>query len=147
MDKTDLKSRLLDMTRADYEASREKFQSLAAEARVSGDETVERDQQSQAEAAGEMAAAWDEAMHDDEARLKRLQELDFGPKDEVTEGAAVQLDDRLLVVCVSTQEFDFDGKRAMGISPAAPIFTAMRGLVEGDSFTFNGTAHEIVAIH
>lgn len=147
MDKTDLKSRLLDMTRADYEAAREKFQSLAAEARVSGDETVERDQQSQAEAAGEMAAAWDEAMHDDEARLKRLQELDFGPKEEVTEGAAVLVDERLLVVCVSTQEFDFDGKRAMGISPAAPIYKAMRGLSEGDSFTFNGTAHEIVAIH
>ncbi|TNF21739.1 MAG: hypothetical protein EP318_05530 [Rhodobacteraceae bacterium] len=147
MDKTDLKSRLLEMARADFDAAREKFQSLAAEARVSGDETVERDQQSQAEAAGEMAAAWDEAMHDDEARLKRLQEIDFGPKDEVTDGAAVLVDDRLLVVCVSTQEFDYDGKRAMGISPAAPIYKAMRGLGEGDSFTFNDTAHEIRAIH
>jgi len=147
MDKSDLKTRLLDMTQADYDAAREKFQSLAAEARVSGDETVERDQQSQAEAAGEMAAAWDEAMHDDEARLKRLQELDFGPKDEVTEGAAVEVDDRLLVVCVSTQEFDFDGKRAMGISPAAPIYKAMRGLGEGDSFSFNGTSHDIIAVH
>lgn len=147
MDKTELKTRLMDMTQADYDAAREKFQSLAAEARVSGDETVERDMQSQAEAAGEMAAAWDEAMHDDEARLKRLKEIDFGPKEQVTDGAAVEVDGRLLVVSVSTQEFEFNGQKAMGISPAAPIYKAMQGLGEGDSFTFNGAEHEIAAIH
>lgn len=147
MDKTKLKTRLLEMTQADYDAARQKFQSLASEARISGGETVERDQQSRAEAAGEMAAAWDEAMHDDEARLNRLAEIDFGPKNAVTDGAAVLVDDRLLVVSVSTQEFDFDGQRAMGISPAAPIYKAMQGLSEGDSFTFNGSDHQIRAIH
>lgn len=147
MDKTKLKSRMIELAQADFEASREKFESLAAEARVPGDEPLERDQQSRAESTGEMAAAWDEAMHDDDARLKRLREIDFGAKEDVTEGAAVEIDGRLLVVSVSTQEFDFEGKKAMGISPAAPIYQAMSGMRAGDSFSFNGADHEIKGIH
>lgn len=147
MDKNALKARLLELTQADYDASREKYQSTVAEARVARGETVERDQQSQAEAAGELAAAWDEAMHDDEARLNRLQEIDFGPREEVGEGAAVQVDDRLLVVCVSTPEFEFDGQTAMGISPAAPMYKAMMGRGEGETFTFNGRDHEIKGVY
>lgn len=147
MDKSALKTRLLELAQADYDASREKYQATVAEARVARGETVERDQQSQAEAAGELAAAWDEAMHDDEARLARLSEIDFGPKDEVSEGAVVQFDDRLLIICVSTPEFEFDGQRAMGISPAAPIYKAMAGRSAGDIFAFNGTDHEIKGVY
>lgn len=147
MDKTALKTRLLELTRADYEAAREKYETLVAEARVTGDEPLERDQQSRAESNGELAAAWDEAMHDDEARLQRLNEIDFGTKSEVELGAAVELDGRVLVVCVATPEFELEGKTVMGISPAAPIFQAMQGLGAGDSFDFNGTSHDITAVH
>lgn len=147
MDKSALKTRLMELTQADYDASREKYEATVAEARVARGETVERSEQSQAEAAGELAAAWDDAMHDDEARMGRLNEIDFGAKTEVSEGAAIQLDDRLLVVCVSTPEFEFEGHRAMGISPAAPIYKAMAGLVAGDIFAFNGTDHEIKAVY
>ncbi len=147
MDKSVLKTRLLELTRADYEAAREKYETLVAEARVTGDEPLDHDQQSRAESNGELAAAWDEAMHDDEARLRRLNEIDFGAKEEVTAGAAVELDGRMLVVCVATPEFDLDGRKVMGISPAAPIFRAMRGLGAGDSFEFNDTRHEITAVY
>lgn len=147
MDKIALKTRLLDITKADYEAAREKYEALAAEARISGDETVERDQQSQAEASGELAAAWDDAMHDDEARIARLNEISFAPKTDVTEGAVVLLDGRVLVICVATPEFEFNGQTLMGISPAAPIYKAMKGLEAGDIFAFNGTDHEISEIH
>ncbi|MGY3438972.1 MULTISPECIES: hypothetical protein [unclassified Marinovum] len=147
MNKTELKSRLQELAKADYDAARQKYETLAAEARVSGDETIDRDQLSQAESTGELAAAWDEAMHDDEARIKRLDEIDFGPKTEVEAGAAVEMDGRVLVVCVSTQEFEFEGQKTMGISPAAPIFRAMKGLGAGDSFSFNDTDHKISAVH
>ncbi|MDA7429294.1 hypothetical protein PGB28_12555 [Primorskyibacter aestuariivivens] len=147
MDKTALKTRLLELAQSDYEDARAKYQSTVADARVARGETVERSEQSQAEAAGELAAALDEAMHDDEARLTRLSEIDFAARDTVGEGAAVHLDDRLLVVCVSTSEFDFDGLRTMGISPAAPIYKAMADLGAGDSFTFNGTEHEIKGVY
>lgn len=147
MNKPELKTRLQQLAQADYEAARQKYETLAAEARVPDDETVDRDQLSQAEATGEMAAAWDEAMHDDEARIKRLDEIDFGPKTEVETGAVVELDGRVLVVCVSTQEFEFEGQKTMGISPAAPLFRAMKGLGAGDSFSFNDTDHTISAVH
>lgn len=147
MDKSALKTRLLELTRADYEAAREKYEALAADARLAGDEPVETDQQSRAESTGELAAAWDEAMHDDEARLRRLDDIDFGAKQEVTPGAAVELDGRMLVVCVATPEFEFEGRTVMGISPAAPIFRAMQGLAAGDSFEFNGRDHQITAVH
>ncbi|WP_323766011.1 hypothetical protein [Marinovum sp.] len=147
MDKSAIKTRLLELTRDDYDAAREKYETLVAEARVPGNEPLEHDQQSRAESNGELAAAWDEAMHDDEARLRRINEIDFGAKDEITPGAAVELDGRVLVVCVATPEFEVDGQTVMGISPAAPIFRAMEGLGAGDSFDFNGARHEIIAVH
>lgn len=147
MDKSAIKTRLLELTRDDYEAAREKYETMVAEARVPDNEPLEHDQQSRAESNGELAAAWDEAMHDDEARLRRLNEIDFGAKQEVTTGAAVELDGRVLVVCVATPEVEVEGRTVMGISPAAPIYRAMEGLSAGDSFEFNGARHEIAAVH
>ena len=70
-----------------------------------------------------------------------LGRIDFGPKDEVTEGAAVNIGGRWFVIGVATDAFECDGRTFMGISAEAPIYQAIAGAGAGD-----GHAHALRAL-
>lgn len=138
MDKAALKERMLALEEAELAHAREKYAEFISDARLDRTESHESDEISRAEFAGEMAEAFDQPVHDHLEKLSHLKALDFGPKTEVGEGAVVRLGQRWFVVAVSTARFEHDGETLMGISTAAPIYGAMEGLAEGESFTFNG---------
>ncbi len=66
--------------------------------------------------------------------------------DHVQFGSLVETDHLNLMVAAAHETMEVDGKSVLGISTAAPIFSKMRGLTEGDSFEINGKKHTIKAI-
>ena len=86
----------------------------------------------------DLAAAFDTPVQTHHAKIDVIENLDFALKDEVEPGAVVSFNGRHFIVAVSTTRFDVEGRTYMGISTQSPIYNAMKGLSEGDSFTFNG---------
>lgn len=86
----------------------------------------------------ELAAAFDHPVHTHQAKIAAIEGIDFGITERVEPGAVVSFNNRHFVVAVSTTKFQVDGITVMGISVQSPIYQAMEGLKEGDSFTFQG---------
>ena len=146
IEKERLRAAMLALEEAELAHAREAYEEYLREAKLDRTEPVESGDQAQAEAAGELAAALDHPVHDHAEKLARLQEIDFGPKQSVAEGAAITVAGRNFVVAVSTTKFTCDGIDFMGISPQAPLYAALEGLGVGDVAEFNGRALEIEAV-
>ena len=146
MDKARLKQRMLELEQAELDHAREKYLSFIADAKIDRSEPVESGDAAAAEAAGELAEAFDQPVHIHADKLAHLREVDFGPKTTVEEGAVVRFGGRSFVVCISTDRFEHDGETFMGISTAAPIYDAIKGLEAGDTATFNGREIEVEAV-
>lgn len=138
MDKAHLKETMLKLTEAELAQATKKYAQFLGSARLDRSETIESDEQAQAEAAADLAEAFDDQVHGYQDKIARLCQIDFGPRAEVSEGAAIELGDRHLVVAVSTGAFECEGKSFVGISTTAPIFAAMEGKRAGESCTLNG---------
>lgn len=146
MDKAGLRQRMLELEQAELDHAREKYVSFIADAKIDRSEPVETGDAALAEAAGELAEAFDQPVHVHADKLAHLREIDFGPKTVVEEGAVVRFGGRNFVVSVSTARFEHDGESFMGISTQAPIYDALRGLGAGDTAQFNGREIEIEAV-
>lgn len=138
MDKTRLKETMLKLTEADLAQANTKYEQFLSSARLDRTETIESDEQAQAETAADLAEAFDDKVHDYEEKLTRLRVIDFDAKTDVSEGAVVDLGRRHLVVAVSTGEFESGGETYIGISTASPIYKALEGLRAGATATFKG---------
>ncbi|WP_366183957.1 hypothetical protein [Flavobacterium ovatum] len=83
-----------------------------------------------------------------------LREMEFlktlNPEKESTivePGALVVTDKLTLYICVSIEQIEVQGHTVYGISTKAPIYAAMRGLKNGDKFSFNETEYQIKSIY
>jgi transcription elongation GreA/GreB family factor len=147
MNKSHVKETMLALTEADMAQAEQKYRVFLASARLDRSETIESDEQAQAETAADLAEAFDDRAHDYAAKLAVLNRIDFDPKDEVTPGAVVQVGDRFLVIGVSTAAFECQGQAFIGISTAAPIYAALEGKSSGDTCTFNGRELIVSEVH
>lgn len=75
--------------------------------------------------------------------LAAIDALDVSVTDTVRPGAIVAFGGDHYVVGVASGSFDCDGRSYEGIAPASPVFEAIQGLHEGDSFEFHGTEHRL----
>lgn len=131
---------MLALEESELAHAKEAYEEYLREARLDQTETVDLDNQAQAETASKLAVALDMPVHDHAEKLEHLREIDFGPKTEVTEGAVIDIGGRLFVISVATAEFSCQGQKVMGISTQAPLYQALEGLSAGDSADVNGRA-------
>lgn len=146
INKTHLREAMLTLTGAKLAQAHKTYDSFLMSAILGRSETIESDEQAQAESAADLAEAFGDREHAAEATIAALQTVDFGPKRAVSPGAVVRFGERLLVVAVSTAEFECQGKKFIGISTAVPIYQALKGKVRGEDREFNGRKlhlHEI----
>ena len=129
---------MLSLETAALHSARDHYLDYVATARLDRTETIENDEQAQAEVASDLAEALDDTLHDYADKLDKLKMIDFGPKSTVDEGAVVKLSGRYYVIAVSTSKFTCHGRELMGISTMAPIFDAIGGAQAGDTVQFNG---------
>ncbi|MCB1449346.1 MAG: hypothetical protein KDJ67_04380 [Nitratireductor sp.] len=147
MDKSHVKKTMLALTEAELAQAEQKYQVFLAAARLERNETIDASEQSQAEAAADMAAAFDDKAHDHSAKAAVINSIDFGPKDAVGPGAVAKIGNRYLVVGVSTAAFKCQGEDFIGISTAAPIYAALEGKTAGETCSFNGRDLLVSEVH
>lgn len=143
IDKQHLRETMLKLTEAELTQAEKNYQRFLQSARLDRTEPIESDEQAQAETAADLAEAFDDNAHEHQAKLRAIRELDFGPKSKVEPGAAVDIGERFLIVGVSTAEFECQGHRFIGVSPAAPIYSELEGKSAGDICEFNGRTFEV----
>lgn len=129
---------MLSLETAALHSARENYLDYVATARLDRSETIENDEQAQAEVASDLAEALDDTLDDYADKLDKLRTIDFGPKSAVTEGALVRLSGRYFVIAVSTSKFVCHGQELMGISTTAPIYEAIEGARPGETVEFKG---------
>ncbi len=137
-DKGHVRETMLSLETAALHSARENYLDYVATARLDRTETIENDEQAQAEVASDLAEALDDTLDDYADKLDRLRLIDFGPKSAVAEGALVKLSGRYFVIAVSTSKFVCHGQELMGISTMAPIYQAIEGARAGETVKFNG---------
>ena len=137
-DKGHVRETMLSLETAALHSARENYLDYVATARLDRTETIENDEQAQAEVASDLAEALDDTLDDYADKLDRLRLIDFGPKSAVAEGALVKLSGRYFVIAVSTSKFVCHGQELMGISTMAPIYQAIEGARAGETVQFNG---------
>ena len=133
-----LRDKMLTLEAAELATAQEHYDRFLAEAKLDAREQHDNSDIAEARENADLAAAFDHPVKDHHAKIDALENLDFSVTDTVEPGAVVAFGTRHVVVSVSTAEFDVDGVSYMGISPQSPIYLAMAGLSQGDSFTFGG---------
>lgn len=147
IDKDHLRQTMLALTEADLAQAHKTYERFLASARLDRFEPIESDEQAQAETAADLAEAFDDREHAAEAKIAALTALDFGPKTQVEPGAVVRFGERYLVIGVSTAEFECQGNRFVGVSPAAPIYEALEGKRQGEDCEFRGRKLHIQEVY
>lgn len=78
--------------------------------------------------------------------LYDLKNMNYGPKDSVTEGAYVRTSNHHFFIGAPTVPFDFGDISVVGISTVSPIYLRMQGLKAGAQFSFRGHDYKILEI-
>jgi hypothetical protein len=137
---------MLELEQQQFEASKEAYLDYVSSARLDRTEPIETDELAQAAFARDLSEAFDEPVHAHAEKIAKLQRIDFGPKSIVEEGAIIRVAGRQFVVAVATDRFSCDGIELMGISTAAPLYSAIEGRRAGETFNFNGRDLKIGAV-
>ncbi|KPP86283.1 MAG: Protein of unknown function (DUF2924) [Rhodobacteraceae bacterium HLUCCA08] len=138
MDKQALKAAMLALEAAELQEAREHYEAYLQESRLAENEPHERDEMASARIAADLAHGFDAPIHDHEAKIMALRDMDFAPRDSVGPGAVVSWNGRNFVVAVATQRFEVDGETYMGISMDSPVYRKIDGLAAGETFEMNG---------
>lgn len=77
---------------------------------------------------------------------KALYQIPKEAKQQVEHGAVVITDKQRFFIAVGLGKLDMDGESYYVISALAPIYAAMKGKKEGETFTFNTIKHTIKTI-
>lgn len=147
MDKGKVRKVMLALTSEELGHANEKYAEYFAASKPVDDETVVQDEQAQAWTQADLAQSFEQPVQAASHKLKAVRALDFGPKDLVEPGAIVELDGKYLVIGVSTDRFTCDGLEMMGLSQAAPIYSAIDGLAAGETGEFRGRTLKVDAIY
>lgn len=136
--KATLRDRMLSLEAEELTAAKEHYERFVKDAQLDLREHYDNSEIAEARENADLAAAFDHPVKDHHSKIDALENLDFSMTDKVGPGAVVSFGGRHVVISVSTATFDHDGVSYMGISPQSPIYQAMKGLEEGDSFMFHG---------
>lgn len=85
-----------------------------------------------------------------EDMLITFSNTDFnGGKKTIQEGALVKVEDKTVLISIPLGELPMreEVEKVFAISSEAPIYKAMKGLKEGDSFIFNDKNHKILEVY
>lgn len=115
-------------------------------ARLDPDSSFSVDDQSQADAAGDLGGLYEDVAERQHSTVAQAENLDFAPTSEIQPGAIVVLDDNHYVVGVVSSPFECDGITYEGMTTDAPLYDALKGLHAGDTVTFAATEHRIDSV-
>jgi len=99
---------------------------------------------------GELMADFERAnemMNETQQAHKNFEATNWSRKSVVCQGALVKTDSLHFLISVSLGEVSLGNKgNCYVISPKAPLFLAMEGKTEGETFVFNDKSYKIVGV-
>jgi|JI10StandDraft_1071094.scaffolds.fasta_scaffold145865_3 hypothetical protein len=147
MNKDCIKEAMLSLTIEELEHATHNYLQFLEGTKLVPTEPIELDEQAQAKFQANLAGSLEQPVHSAEHKLKAITGLDFSPKDTVESGAVVCADGRHFVIGVATGRFVCEGVELMGLSQAAPFYSAIEGLAAGDIAEFRGREFEVRAVY
>ena len=141
--KQHVKDALIAHAEAELRSARADVAERDSAARLDPDVVASVDDLSQADEAGDLGGLLGDLEDRHQATLTRIENLDFSDKTAVAPGALVGFDGARYVVGVVAAAFECDGVTYEGLSSDSPIYSSLRGLQLGDTFTFAGREHRI----
>ncbi len=102
MNKTHVRTTMLSLTEDALKHAKQSYADFLRSAKIDRSEPVETGDAAMAESASDLAEAFDQPIHTNTEKLAKLETIDFGPKNEVEEGAVVRLNGRYFVIAVPT---------------------------------------------
>ncbi|MFC3614283.1 hypothetical protein ACFORG_10970 [Lutimaribacter marinistellae] len=139
-------ARLMSLEESELAAAIAHYEAYMADSHLSDRETHDNDDMAIARENADLAHAFEAPVQTHHGKIDAIENTDWSLSDTVGPGAVVSFGGRNFVVCVSTQRFEVDGETYMGISTQSPIYQAMAGLKEGETFTHNGKDVEIESV-
>ncbi|SEC26683.1 hypothetical protein [Arthrobacter woluwensis] len=112
-------------------------------AEVDTSSPIEPDDLSHSDEEGEFVELFQGVEAHQKELLAAIDALDVSVTETVRPGAIVAYGGDHYVVGVASSSFDCDGVSYEGIAPGSPVFDAIQGLREGDSFSFRGADHRL----
>lgn len=147
MNKDCVRETMLSLTIEELEHATHNYLQFLEGTKLVPTEPIELDEQAQAKFQANLADSLEQPVHSAEHKLKAITTLDFGPKDTVGPGAVVCADGRHFVIGIATDRFVCEGVELMGLSQAAPFYSAIDGLMAGDVAEFRGREFEVRAVY
>ena len=137
-DKEKIKQTILSLEKEKLKYVEESYKEYLSSAKLDSSEIIDDQSRSLAQQNSALAAQFECPLHNHEEAINKVSKIDFSKKDQVQLGAIVDIGEKSFVVSVATGAFKVDDISYIGISENAPIFKAMEGSHEGDSFEING---------
>ncbi|MCA6078684.1 hypothetical protein [Fulvivirga sedimenti] len=66
---------------------------------------------------------------------------------EVTLGSIVETDQRTFYVSASIEKYTVNDREIFGLSTHTPVYSAMKGMSKGDTFSFRDTTYKILDVY
>lgn len=148
MNKSKIKTKLLELEHGDIESAVKSYESYFGEATMERDRTVDFEHSSTVVRDRPVLESLEGLIHEHENHLEIINSISFDEKETVEPGAVVELNkNRFFVIAVLTDEFECEGNNLMGISTQSPLYDAIKGLSAGDDFEIHDKTFEISAIY
>ena len=147
MNKQEIKNHLLQSERELRNFSEMTYDDHLKGSEVSVNEVVDMDAQSQADSSTELSMELDQQIHIFQERIQAIKTMSVLPSTSVEMGAIVEVNGLFLIISTAFPAFNLNGKKYMGVSPKAPLYTCMKGKKSGDSCQFNGIDFKIQNIY
>lgn len=128
---------------ADLVQSRERM-STAAD--IDENETTDPEDFSRQNELGQMATRFKFMLQKANHDLEHLRSIPLDTGEFIKEGSLVITDSYVFYVGIAVHPFDMEGKHVISISPQAPVYMAMRGRKQGETFVVAGNTYQILSV-
>lgn len=146
MDKVKVKQHIVKIQAAVVADLEKAFSRDLASADIDETETKDPEDYSHQTELNEMARTQELRLQRSKLDLRYIEDLPLEKNDLVEEGALVETETYHFYIGIAVHPFKIDGKQIAGISMESPIYRAMQGRTEGESFTYNDNRYTIKSI-
>lgn len=142
----EVKAHLIELKSKEIEALEESHKIYADGADLDEESSLELDDFAQQSQSTDSARNLEMRINQAKENLEAFKNVRPELVNEITEGNVVLTDKINFVIGLAFKDFEWEGRKFIGISTEAPIFEALVGKRQGDKVEFNGIQYTIEEI-
>ncbi len=147
MDKLALKLEIIKNQNEQLKTLEDDYANYQESSKLNLDDNLDTDDLSHRTQAQEYTQVLDKQIHQLSDDLKKITNTSFDKKNIITSGAVAKVNGQYYIIGIPACRFDFDGANYIAMSPEAPLYKAMMGKTENESFIFNDTTFLVEVVY